>query len=74
MLAVRIASIVNKLALSMDNILPFYIINCMEEKEKTERKKTETVVFEVILDTSDLSSLEPDEMEDLEDEELDCDF
>ena len=58
----------------MDNILPFYIINCMEEKENTERKKTETVVFEVILDTSDLSSLEPDEMEDLEDEELDCDF
>ncbi len=58
----------------MDNTLPFYIINCMEEKEKTENKKTETVVFEVILDTSDLSSLEPDEMEDLEDEELDCDF
>ena len=46
----------------------------MEEKEKTKHKKTETVVFEVILDTSDLSSLEPDEMEDLEDEELDCDF
>lgn len=36
--------------------------------------KNETVVIEVKIETEHLSSLEPDEMEDLSDEELDCDF